>query len=132
MIILYYADSLGMPRPDLVDMNQRYIYLLQQWLEKQTGEEIFVLDRAKSYSTIDTLFESYNEDHEYISARKDVLIIHDGVVDCAPRPMPRPVRDLISQLPGFIRKKIITIIHNNRSRLLRSGFRYLFTSVKKY
>ena len=132
MLIFYYADSLGMPRSGVVEIKERYIYLFQQWLQNQTDEEVFVIDRAKGYSTIKGLYTDYKNDMGYFTGKKDILIIHEGVVDCAPRPLPRFIRNVVSGLPSFLRNRIIRFIHNNRRRLLKSGFRYHLTSKKKY
>jgi hypothetical protein len=133
MIIQYYADSLGMPRPNLVTMNQRYIHLLREALTKAfSDEEICILDRSRGGATLTDLYKMFCEDSAYIEENADVLIIHGGVVDCAPRPVPLFLRNMISRMPGFIKKKIISLIHKNRSRILKAGFTYYLTDKKKF
>ena len=121
MIIFYYADSLGMPRAGLVGMKDRYIYLFQEWLKSQTDEDVFVVDRAKGFSTIISLYSDYKNDIGYFTGKKDVLIIHEGVVDCAPRPLPLFVRNSISRLPAILKSRIVRFIHNNRRQMLKPG-----------
>ena len=115
MLIGYYADSLGLSRPGHVALEERYIYLLEKWLRKNQDEEVFVINRARSAFTIDKLFQVYKEDRDYISEKKDILIIHEGVCDCAPRPIPSWLRRTISKLPLFLKTRIIGFLHAKRS-----------------
>lgn len=121
IIIQYYSDSLGLPRPGIVDLKQRYIYLLEEWWRKRGESEIFIINRARGGATIDQLFDTFKEDEGYVTGEKDMLILHEGICDCAPRPVSKSIRRVISRLPGFIRTKIITWLHNNRARLLKNG-----------
>jgi acyl-CoA thioesterase-1 len=121
MVVQYYADSLGLPRPGIVGLNQRYIRLFEEWLRQKEGPGVFVIDRARGGATIDQLFGTYKEDEGYIAGEKDILVIHEGVCDCAPRPVSKSARRFISRLPGFIKSRIIAYLHNNRARLLKRG-----------
>ena len=134
MLIQYYADSLGLPRPGHVSIEERYISLLENWFRKNRTETVFVVDRSRGGSTIDKLYEVYQEDEGYFDniKEKDILIIHEGICDCAPRPVPLAVRDFISSLPIFLKVRIIRFIHRNRARLLRNGFAYYLVSKKKF
>jgi preprotein translocase subunit SecA len=78
------------------------------------------------------LYSLFKHDEDYITGSKDILIIHDGVVDCAPRPIPQFFRKLIARLPRQVREKVIRYIHKNRAKILKAGFRYYFTSRKKF
>jgi hypothetical protein len=132
MIIQYYADSLGLPKPGYVNLQQRYIYLFKAWLQQHKEEEIFLVDRAKGGGTIEFLYSQFQHDEEYIVGHKDLLIIHEGVVDCAPRPIPLRLRKVISALPSPVKRRIIQCIHKHRSGILKSGFCFYLTSKKKY
>ena len=130
--IQYYSDSLGLSRPGVVDMHQRYIYLLEEWLRKKGEDRIFIINRARGGATIDKLFETFKEDEGYVTGEKDILIIHEGVCDCAPRPVSKPIRNFISCLPGFIKRRIIAWLHNNRARLLKNGSVNYLVEKKAY
>ena len=80
MIIFYYADSLGLPRAGLVGMKDRYIYLFQEWLKSQTDEDVFVVDRAKGFSTIISLYSDYKNDIGYFTGKKDVKDIFHQLI----------------------------------------------------
>jgi len=132
MIIQFYADSLGLTRPGYVELNERYIFLFEQWLRKHYDEEIFVINRARGAQTIDKLYTLFKEDQDYMRGSKDILIIHEGVCDCAPRPIPLWARKIISALPTFMRSRIIKLIHDNRAKLLRNGFVHFLVDKGKY
>jgi hypothetical protein len=132
MIVQYYSDSLGLARPGIVNMSQRYIYLFQEWLKENSDEDIFVVDRAKGAATIDKLFTLFEEDESYIHEEKDILLIHAGICDCAPRPVPLKLRNIISRLPAFFRIRIINYLHQNRARLINRGFIYYNTDKNKF
>jgi hypothetical protein len=132
MVIQYYADSLGLPRLGHVGITQRYIFLLESELRKRTDENIIILDRSRRGATIDELFEVYSEDEGYFTEGKDVLILHEGICDCAPRPIPGSLRRLISALPGFLKYRIIAFLHKKRAILLRNGFVHYLVNRQRF
>lgn len=132
MIVQYYADSLGLSRPGFVELNQRYIYLFENWLKENKPGELFLINRARRGYTIDQLSAVYFEDEEYITGTKEVLIIHEGVCDCAPRPVSKKIRRIISKLPGFLKFRIISYLHKNRARLLRKGSVHYLVEKEDY
>lgn len=132
MIVQYYADSLGLSRPGIVTLEQRYIYLFEQWLRENYKEDIFFINRARRGSTIDKCYEIFREDEEYITWPKDILIIHEGVCDCAPRPISQSLRRFISKLPPFLKVRIIGFLHRRRASLLKKGFVHYLISKNDY
>lgn len=132
MIVQYYSDSLGLARPGHVELNNTYIYIFEKWLRDSIGEDVHLINRARRAFTIDKLYEVFKEDEEYIHGEKDVLIIHEGVCDCAPRPVSKGLRRIISMLPGFIKIRIISFLHKNRSTILRHGWRSYLVSKKEF
>lgn len=132
MIVQYYADSLGLSRPGAVSLHQRYIYLFEQWLRKNTGQDVFLINRARRGFTIDKLYEVFNEDEEYIDGEKDILVIHEGVCDCAPRPISASLRKFISGLPAFLRIRIISYLHKNRAKIMKRGSVHYLVDKETY
>lgn len=132
MLIQYYSDSLGLPRPGHVSVSQRYIHLFQTALRNVRDDDLFLVDRSRRGATIDQLFELYSEDEEYYTEGKDVLVIHEGICDCAPRPIPHNVRKFISRLPGFLKYRIIAFLHKHRAALLRRGFAHYLVNAEDY
>jgi hypothetical protein len=130
--IRLYSDSLGLPRKGFVSNDNRYINLISDWIIKNNiAEKIYLLDRSRANNLISYLFNYFVEDNSYFDA-PDIIIIHEGVCDCAPRPIPKKVRNIISKLPNIIRVKIINFIHNNRSILQKNGFRFVLTKPKTF
>ncbi len=127
-----YADSLALPRLSYLNAEQRYIYLLRNFWETSCQYKTSIIDRAKGGSTITEQYSLYKDDNSYFGDKEDVLIIHLGICDCSPRPIPRRVRKVVSALPGFLRNRVIKFLHNNRSFLLRSGSSWLLTEKKKF
>ena len=132
MTVLYYADSLGLSRPGYVTLEERYIYIFEEWLRKNNPEKIFVINRARAAFTIDRLHDVFKEDIGYITEPKDILIIHEGICDCAPRPISASTRKLVSRLPGIIKKRVIHYLHKNRAKLLKRGSVHFLVPQPEY
>jgi hypothetical protein len=133
-----YGDSLALPRPGYLENNARYISLLCAWWMKQEGvQSIELCDRSKGSSTVADLYQWYEHDNVYFGETGDVLIIHCGIVDCAPRPVPRWLRNRIARLPGALRRRTIDFLHQHRAQILErsGGWRHidpqLFRSIYK-
>lgn len=128
-----YSDSLGLPRPQLNITNEdRYISILLRYWECKYGTIPEIIDRARGDMSIMDIYKWFNEDCGYFGKIIDVLIIHNGIVDCAPRPIPLRVRKIVSHFPKILQIPIVNILHKNRSLLLKLGIRYYVTSSKKY
>lgn len=115
-----YGDSLVMPRPGFVNKNDRYFTQLCNYF-KEKDYDLEVFEKARASIPIAEVRQWVLNDNVYYEDRGDVLIIHLGIVDCAPRPVSLKTRNRISKLPEFIRKHIISYIHNNRAKLLTNG-----------
>jgi len=126
--IALYGDSLALPRKDVVSYQERYFYIIQKHLKEQNFAEVWeVKDRAKGAIVISEIVEQYNHDNGYFDLPGDIIIIHSGVVDCAPRPINQQVRGKISKLPSMIKKIVVNYIHKNRSKILQGGKSYVRT-----
>ena len=132
MIVQYYSDSLGLQRPGIVTLQQRYIYIFEAWLKLSYNEDVFLTNRARRGFTIEQLFEVFLEDEEYLTGERDILIIHEGICDCAPRPVSKRLRNVISVLPGFLKIRIISFLHNNRAAILKRGMGSYLVDKKRY
>jgi len=122
-----YADSLGLPRIGKVTVNERYIELLLRYWEEHHAEGVSCLDRARCNYTIVDLYSWFSEDNKYFGKEGDVMILQEGVVDCAPRPLPRKIRTVISKSPRLLRRIIVKFIHKNRATLQNYGFKFTLT-----
>lgn len=132
MIVQYYSDSLGLQRPGIVTLQQRYIHIFEAWLKLSYNEDVFLTNRARRGFTVEQLFEVFLEDEEYLTGERDILIIHEGICDCAPRPVSKRLRNVISVLPGFLKTRIISLLHNNRAAILKRGMGSYLVEKKRY
>ncbi len=132
LILKIYGDSLSLPRPkDGIEFGEEYSYLLKKRMEKEVNEEVFCWNRSIGGARVDELFRHYERDKFYIG-KEGFLIIQSGVVDCAPRPLPIFLREIVSVTPEFLRWRIIKFLHNHRAKILKAGLGTRPTSPKKY
>ncbi len=126
-----YADSLALPRLNFVEKNARYLSLLKKkWLTLY--QDIEIIERAKGGSTITDLYEVYCHDNSYFGQTADVMILHVGICDCSPRPIPGILRKIIARLPSFLKKMVIYFLHKNRAVLLKLGLSWKHTPPKLF
>ena len=132
-IITVVGDSLALPRQlQQVEFHHTYPYLLAQWLRDQ-GPPAEVWGSSNAGSTISQLMKRYDEYRTYVGQHpKGIGVVHLGVVDCSPRPIPSWLRRAIGKLPRLLRSPIIKFLHNYRVQLLRYGPGFLLTSHRKF
>lgn len=130
--IRLYADSLGLPRPGVVSFNERYFSLYIKWFREQIKTEPEIVDHSRSNTTIKDLCAWFLEDNRYYGENADVIILQNGIVDCAPRPIPRKIRNVVSQLPNFLRKQVIKFLHNHRAKLQNLGLKYFLVKPNDF
>ncbi|CAA6826953.1 MAG: Lipolytic protein G-D-S-L family [uncultured Sulfurovum sp.] len=105
--IVILGDSLGMPRPE-VRLEETYPYILQT---KLTESEVFAKHRRANDSAFQSEFLNIQDDIEYMKA--DILVIHLGVVDCAPRLFSRAEQKGLRYLKK-VNKYIISFMSKRR------------------
>ena len=128
------GDSLGMPRQQAgVNINDTYLYLLQtRWYAKYGQVIVWPLIRGGARLQ-DLIIEFQGYFLPYIGHKKiDVCIVHLGIVDCAPRPLPFQMRSGVNQLPLWLRKRIANFLHRNRRNLSKVGLSFRFASPDKF
>ena len=126
--VALYGDSLACPRHGVLKSHERYIALIETFFRSKLFDFFEIRDKATGGVTLPQLYGQYCQDNTYFSLPGDVLIIHSGIVDCAPRPISESMRAKISMLPPFIRNIIISYIHKNRSRLILKGKKIVKTN----
>jgi hypothetical protein len=128
-----YSDSLALPRPGSVTFSERYITILKRWwFSQKVYDDIELVDRSMGGQSILTLYEMYRNDLSYFGSSGEIMIIHTGVVDCAPRPVPVWIRNFISVLPKFLKDPMIRFLHNYRSRIQRSGLMWKHVNPEEF
>ena len=86
MKIVVMADSLAMAREGETNVayETTYPYLLDQWLRQRFGSRApLLIERGMRRRTIEYVLDEW---YELVDLRKpEVVIVHVGIVDCAPR-----------------------------------------------
>ena len=116
MKIVVMADSLAMAREGETNVayETTYPYLLDQWLRQRFGSQApLVSERGMRRRTIEYVLDEW---YELVDLRKtDVVVVHVGIVDCAPRVFLRRERQFVENLrPGFLRRFILDYVHRHR------------------
>jgi hypothetical protein len=131
--IALYGDSLAAPRQGVVASDSRYLALLEKHIRRNLPDSyIEIRDKAKGGFTISQLFSEYCEDNTYYELPGHILIIHAGIVDCAPRPVNDKLRNRIARLPGFLKKISIRFLHQNRARIIKSNGGFVKTDINLF
>jgi lysophospholipase L1-like esterase len=121
MKIVILADSLALAREEGgggIPFEATYPYLLDQSLRKQLGPDSpLVIERGRRARTIEGVLEDWFEQVELKTA--DVVVVHVGIVDCAPRVFLRRERSFIETLRlKRLRKFILNFVHKHRRRIV--------------
>jgi lysophospholipase L1-like esterase len=116
MKIVVMADSLAMAREGETNVayETTYPYLLDQWLRQRFGSQApLLIERGMRRRTIEYVLDEW---YELVDLRKtDVVVVHVGIVDCAPRVFLRRERQFVENLrPGFLRRSILDYVHRHR------------------
>jgi len=116
MKIVIMADSLAMAREGEtnVSFDVTYPYLLDQSLRRRLGSEApLVIERGMRRRTIEYVLDEW---YELVDLRQpEVVVVHVGIVDCAPRVFLRRERQFVENLrPAFLREAILSNVHRHR------------------
>ena len=121
MKIAILADSLALPRQKEegdTPYEATYPFLLDQNLRRRWGgDEAWVIERGMRRRTIQNVIEDW---FEMVELRKPhVVVVHVGIVDCAPRVFLRKERDLVERLrPARLRIRILDFAHEHRRSIV--------------
>jgi len=128
------GDSLSMPRHDAgVEVDDTYLYLLQTWWRERYGEAIVWPITRGGVRLQDLAFEFQGYFLPYIGHNMiDACIVHLGIVDCAPRPLPFVMRNSLSRVHPWIRSKAAGFLHRNRQKLRGFGWSFRLTPPDKF
>lgn len=111
--IVILGDSLSMPRrQEGLTYQDTYPYLLEQ-----SGYD--VINRSKRANDTFKQNESLNLSDDISDFEADIIVIHLGIVDCAPRIFTKKESKILSILPLKIRKIIITLFSKYRKQITR-------------
>lgn len=117
MKVAILSDSLGLPREDVGRdklFEATYPYLLDQSLRKRLQADApFIMERGMRRRTIERVLDDWYEQVELKGT--DVVVVHVGIVDCAPRVFLRREGDFIASLRWvWLRERILKFVHKHR------------------
>jgi lysophospholipase L1-like esterase len=120
MKIVIMADSLAMAREGETNVafETTYPYLLDQSLRRRLGSEApLVIERGMRRRTIEYVLDEW---YELVDLRRpEVVVVHVGIVDCAPRVFLRRERQFVENLkPAFLREAILSNVHRHRRAIV--------------
>lgn len=121
MRVVILADSLALPRQEgegNIPYEATYPYLLDEGLRGRLGRRApWIIERGMRSRTIGKVLEEW---FELVQLRRaEVVVIHVGIVDCAPRVfMPRE-RAVVERLrPARLRIRFLDFVHRHRRRIV--------------
>jgi len=120
MKIVIMADSLAMAREGEtnVPFDVTYPYLLDQSLRRRLGSAApLVIERGMRRRTIEYVLDEW---YELVDLRRaEVVVVHVGIVDCAPRVFLRRERQFVENLrPAFLRQAVLNNVHRHRRAIV--------------
>jgi acyl-CoA thioesterase-1 len=120
MKIVVMADSLAMAREGetSIPFEATYPYLLDQSLRRRFHcEAPLVIERGMRRRTIEYVLDEW---YELVDLRRpEIVVVHVGIVDCAPRIFLRRERQFVENLrPAFLRESILRNAHRHRPRIV--------------
>lgn len=133
--IFIYSDSLGLPRSrDGILCSQIYSELFRSWIEmNRKDSKVYLFNRSQGGIKLRQLWGLFQMDSAYFgSSGEKIMVLHCGIVDCAPRPIPDWLRYIISRFPGKMQRPVVHFLHNNRPRILKSGLMWRATRPERF
>jgi len=117
--VLVLADSLAMPRlQDGISYENTYPILLQERLRRTFRDQSpLIIEKAKRSRTIVDVVKDWDE--EVVVKQAQVLIVHVGITDCAPRVfLPKETEFLLTFLPQPTVDAIFAYVHEHRPDII--------------
>jgi len=128
--IIIMADSLAMARPS-ISYDATYPVLLQRSLYSRYGLRApLVVEKAQRSRTIETVLRDWRE--EVVVRKADIVVVHVGVVDCAPRVFSRREQIIINILGARLRQRILRFVHDHRSTIIRIRPSQVYASPERF
>ena len=122
MKISILADSLALPREDVGSdelLEVTYPFLLDRSLRARCGGAApLIFERGMRRRTIEYVIDDWYEQVEL--KKPEVVIVHVGIVDCAPRVFLRREGAFVANIRfGWLRNRILKFTHDHRRRIVQ-------------
>jgi len=119
--VVIFADSLALAREgeDDISYEATYPFLIEQHLRLQFSDRLpLILERGMRRRTIEYVLDEWFELVEL--RRPNLVILHVGVVDCAPRIFLRRERHFVETMRWRgLRNFILGFVNRHRARIIR-------------
>lgn len=121
MKVVILADSLALPRQKEegdIPYEATYPHLLDQALRERLGSGApWIIERGMRSRTVERVLEEWFEMVQLRAA--DVVVVHIGIVDCAPRVFLPRERAVVERLrPARLRVRFLDFVHRHRRRIV--------------
>lgn len=122
MKVVILADSLALPREEVGGdrcFEVTYPFLLHDLLVTRFGTSApLIIERGMRLRTVEAVLTDW---HEQVTLRHaDVVVVHVGVVDCAPRVFLRRENAFLARRPTWIREPVLRFVHKHRRRIIQT------------
>lgn len=134
-LVRIYGDSLSLPRhADGVSFSATYGETFCAWLRSESGGQgVSLYNRSRGGATAPVLARLAEEDTAYFGkSTSQLVLVHCGICDCAPRPIPLWLRHGIGRMPGRVQGSAIRLLHDARPWLQRRGFVWRHTKPELF
>lgn len=127
MRILLLSDSMALPREEFDYDRPCYLAILKKHFPAIDFQSL-----SLGKATLPMLVEQYDRYYQYF--KPDLVILHCGIVDCAPRALSKLEQTLFSRLPfiGSTLRRHRRFLRNNRNLAYTSekNFRYYLERLR--
>ncbi|HEV7860371.1 MAG TPA: SGNH/GDSL hydrolase family protein [Pyrinomonadaceae bacterium] len=134
MKVVILADSLALPRQageGNIPFEATYPYLLDESLRGKLAHRApLIIERGMRSRTIERVLDEWFEMVQLRGA--EVVVVHIGIVDCAPRVLMPRERAFVERLrPARLRVRFLDFIHRHRRRIVQTRGR-VYVPVLKF
>lgn len=134
MNLYIYNDSLAFRRPGQSEnIAFTYPFLLKDMIEKRVGVRVNLLIRGIGGAGIKEIQKIMLRDSGYlvrVSPSSNVVVLHFGIVDCAPRPITFLLKPLLDRIPRLGLKMMGVLIRHRR--WIQAICSYKKTPIKQF
>jgi hypothetical protein len=125
MKVIIITDSLGLPRstPECVQFEDTYIEKL-----KDKYKDIKFISLSLGGATLATLKEQYFNYFQPVNP--DLVIVHAGIVDCAPRALKKWEAAVINS--NFVSRKIYSLLFKRHTAFIRKVRNLTYTPISQF
>ena len=130
MRILIVGSSLVYNRPSQDGSYQQiYGFILKEYFKSKGNHDLFIFGRAKNHTRMQRRRDRLLYDIDQFEP--DIVIIHLGIVDCAPRLFLEDEQIFLQSLPKFLRVRLIKFLSNRRYYFTRK-FKKVYVNTRDF